>query len=209
MMFPRRKAHDDAGPDLVLASSSRVRAELLRNAGLSVVIDPASIDEDEIKRGLRAEGAPVAAVAETLAELKAKRVSARHPGALVLGVDQMLACGDTWFDKPDDMDQARGQLQALAGRTHGLTTAAVVMLNETRLWHVIDRADLTMRTLSDEVIDAYLRATGNTVCQSVGGYQLEGLGIHLFQAVRGDFFTILGLPLLPLLAYLRDREVLS
>lgn len=202
--FPLQKPLDET-PPLVLASGSTIRAEMLRNAGLDIVVEPASVDEDEFKRALRADGAPVADVAETLAEVKAKRVSARHPGALVLGADQMLECGDIWFDKPVDRDHAAGHLQALSGKTHHLITAAVIVQNDTRLWHTIDTAALTVRPLSDSVIAAYLERVGDRALSSVGAYQLEAEGAHLFTKISGDYFTILGLPLLQILGYLRGR----
>jgi len=202
--FPMKKRPEET-PPLVLASGSSIRADMLRNAGLDVIVDPASVDEDEFKRALRADGAPVADVAETLAEVKAKRVSTRHPGALVLGADQMLECGDIWFDKPVDRDHAAGHLRALSGKTHKLITAAVIVQNDTRLWHTIDSAALTVRPLSDAVIAAYLDRVGDRALSSVGAYQLEAEGAHLFTQISGDYFTILGLPLLQILHYLRGR----
>ena len=147
-------------------------------------------------------------VAEALAELKAQRVTRRHPGALVIGADQMLECEGTWFDKPADRAAARAQLEALSGRVHRLVTCAVVVLDGERLWHRTESATMTMRRLSPEFLDRYLDTAGNEVLSSVGAYQLEGLGAQLFARVEGDFFTVLGLPLLPLLDFLRVRGVL-
>lgn len=192
---------------LVLASASAARAAMLRAAGVPIEIDAARIDEVEIKRSLEAEAAGSAAIAETLAELKAIAVSRRHPGALVLGADQVLDCDGERFDKPADFAAARAQLLKLGGRRHELFSAAVVARGGERLWHVTDRARLTMRPLSDGFIDGYLGRVGAAALQSVGAYQLEGLGAQLFQRVEGDYFTILGLPLLPLLDFLRGHGV--
>ncbi|AIB13095.1 septum formation protein Maf [Azospirillum argentinense] len=198
-----------AVPTVVLASGSRTRAEMLERAGVRVTLAPAAVDEEEIKLAARAEGAPVEDVAETLAELKAQRVTRKHPGALVIGADQMLECEGRWFDKPADRDAARAQLQDLRGKTHRLVSCAVVIRDGERLWHHVDRARLTMRPFSDAFLDSYLNAAGDDVLGSVGAYHLEGLGAQLFHRVDGDFFTILGLPLLPLLGFLRVHGVIA
>ena len=195
-------------PALVLASASQSRARLLADAGVSVLCQAAAIDEQAVKQSLKAEGAPPAAVAETLAELKAQRVGAKHPDALVIGADQMLTCNDMWFDKPPGRDHAAAQLRALSGRTHTLWTSVCVLRGGSRLWHHNASARLTMRPLSESFIEAYLAAAGTAATASVGAYQLEGLGGQLFASVEGDFFTILGLPLLPLLDFLRANRVL-
>ena len=200
-------AGSPAAPLVVLASASRPRRMLLENAGLRPTVAPAAVDEDEIKRSLRADGAPVEAVAESLAELKAIKISPQHPGALVIGADQMLACGDDWYDKPTSHEIAAEQLQALSGRSHSLVTAVVVVRDSARVWHHCSVAELTMRRLSLEFIDRYLAALGDRALESVGVYQLEGLGAQLFAKVDGDYFTILGLPLLPLLGFLREHQV--
>ncbi len=196
-------------PTVVLASGSRTRAEMLERAGVRVTLAPAAVDEEEIKLAARAEGAPVEDVAEALAELKAQRVTRRHPGALVIGADQMLECEGRWFDKPTDRAAARAQLQELRGRTHRLVSCAVVVRDGERLWHHVDRARLTMRPFSDAFLDSYLDGAGDDVLHSVGAYHLEGLGAQLFHRVDGDFFTILGLPLLPLLGFLRVHGVIA
>ncbi len=199
---------DPAAPRVVLASSSRSRRRLLADAGLPAIGEAPQIDETEVKSALAAEGADTEQVAEALAELKAQRVARRYPGALVIGADQMLECEGKWFDKPDDLNQAVQHLQALSGRTHRLVSSACVVRDGICLWHHGDHARLTMRPLSDAFIDAYLAALGERALDSVGAYQLEGLGAQLFTRVEGDYFTILGLPLLPLLEVMRQHRVL-
>ena len=194
---------------LVLASASASRSAMLRQAGLVITQDEAGVDEDLVKHSLRAEGADAAHVALTLADLKAQQVSRRHPDAFVVGADQMLECNGVWFDKPPDLDHARGHLQALRGKTHTLITAAVVVRAGARVWQHVDRAALTMRPFSDRFIDSYLDAAGGDMCSTVGAYRLEGLGAQLFSRVEGDFFTILGLPLLPLLDFLRGHGIVA
>lgn len=197
-----------ADSKVVLASASQWRAAMLENAGVSVAIDPAHIDEDEIKISFAAENMPPEAAAEALAELKAMRVSPRHPDALVIGADQMLECGGKWFDKPADMDAARAQLKSLRGKPHYLMSCAVIVKDGQRLWHHIDKARLDMRDFSDAFLDAYMARCGSEICQTVGGYRLEAEGAQLFSRIRGDYFTILGLPLLPVLDYLRTHGLL-
>jgi septum formation protein len=193
---------------LILASGSATRRAMLAAAGLAVIPSPPAVDEAEVKASMRAEGGSPADVAEALAVLKAQRVSRRYPGDLVIGADQMLDCDGVWYDKPADRAAARDQLLALRGRTHTLTSTAVVMRDGERLWHATDRARLTMRPFSHVFLEAYLDAVGDAALSSVGGYQLEGRGVQLFSRVEGDHFTVLGLPLLPLLGFLRDHGVL-
>jgi septum formation protein len=194
-------------PALILASASPSRRQLLVNAGLSFAIEPSGVDEDEVKLSLLGECAAPQAIAETLAELKAKRVSARHPAAMVIGADSTLACNGRLFDKPPTLDAARAQLLALGGQTHELSSSVVVARAGMRLWHCTERASLTMRPLTGSFVDAYLARAGEQVTASVGAYQLEGLGAHLFSRVDGDYFTILGLPLLPLLSFLAGHGI--
>jgi septum formation protein len=194
---------------LILASASTTRAALLERAGLALRCEPAAVDEEAIKSSFRAAGAEAGICAASLAEAKAERVSLRHPGALVIGADQILVCGGTWFDKPRDRDEARAHLRALRGRAHELVTAACVMRNGAILWHVVDRPRLEMRDFSDEFLARYLAETGDAVLASVGAYQLEGKGVQLFARIDGDFFSILGLPLLPLLDFLRGAGALA
>ena len=192
-------------PALVLASASAARAALLRAAGVAHAVDPARIDEDELKRALHGQGASAAEAAETLAELKALKVSRRHPGAITIGADQMLECGGEWFDKPADLDHARAHLMALRGKTHELVSAVVAARDGARLWHHVERARLHMRDFSDGFLDSYLATVGQEALETVGAYRLEGLGAQLFTRVEGDYFTVLGLPLLPLLDFLRNH----
>ena len=193
---------------VILASASRIRRELLERAGVPALAEAASIDEDELKAAFRAEGTAAEACAEALAQLKAMRISERHPTALVIGADQMLDCNGTWFDKPSDLAEARAHLLALRGKSHRLVTACVAVRGSERLWHTITAAKLTMRSFTDSFLDDYLQQAGQDVLSAVGAYQLEGLGAQLFERVEGDFFTVLGLPLLPLLGFLRGQGVI-
>jgi septum formation protein len=194
---------------MILASSSPTRARLLADAGLPILVDPAAVDEEEIRASFQSEGRDAAACAAALAEAKATRVSTRHAGSLVLGADQILECGGRWLEKPRDPAAARAQLAYLRGKRHTLVTAAAVVLNGAVIWQTIDRAELTMRAFSDGFLDGYVAASGAELLASVGAYQLESLGAQLFERVEGDFFTVLGLPLLPLLAFLRGHGALQ
>jgi len=195
-------------PAVILASASTTRCELLRHAGVPTTAVPAAIDEDEVKKALQADLATAPQAAETLAELKATKVSAKHGTALVLGADQVLECEGRWFDKPTDKAVAATQLRALSGKRHTLATAVCLMRGGTRLWHRNEVTHLTMRPLSDDFITGYLDAAGDDVLSTVGAYRLEGVGAQLFARVEGDFFAILGLPLLPVLDILRMHGVL-
>lgn len=197
-----------AEPRLLLASSSRTRIRLLRAAGVEILAESPEVDETAAKDLLRRKGATTLEAADALAELKALRVSRRHPGSVVLGADQILDSGGRWFDKPDSRAAARAQLLELRGRSHVLVTSVVAVRDGRRLWERAETASLTMRDFSDGFADAYLRAAGDAVLTSVGGYQLEGLGAQLFSRVEGDHFGILGLPLLPLLDFLRSQDLL-
>jgi septum formation protein len=192
---------------VVLASASLTRAALLAEAGIEVRRDAAGIDEDEIKRSFRQEGLAAASCAAALAEAKAMRVSERYADTLVIGADQMLDCAGIWFDKPRDRAEARAQLIALRGKRHELVSAVAVVKNGAAIWHTVDRSHLTMRAFSDRFLDTYLASLGDEALAAVGVYQLEGLGAQLFERVDGDYFSILGLPLLPLLDFLRGHGV--
>jgi septum formation protein len=188
---------------LILASASAARARLLADAGIAAERDPADIDEAAIKRDFRRDRQNAAECAALLAEAKARTVATRHPDCLVLGADQLLDCEGDWFDKPATLADARDQLCALRGRTHELATAATVIRNGEILWRALDQPRLTMRQFSDAFLDRYLAAMGDRALKTVGGYELEGRGAQLMAKIEGDYFAILGLPLLPLLDFLR------
>ena len=196
-----------ATPRLVLASGSQARLAVLRAAGLLVLVQPASLDEDAVKRAAQDAGWSPGAAALRLAELKAATV--RDPDALVIGADQILECEGHWFDKPADLGAAAAHLRRLRGREHCLHTATVVLRQGRVLWRHVATPRLRMRALSDHVVDAYVAAEGTALLASVGAYRLEGLGIQLFDAVEGEHAAILGLPILPLLAFLREQGVLQ
>lgn len=200
---------NSTGRALILASASSARAAVLRGAGLTFTVEPSRVDEDAVKASLKAEGASAQDVALALADLKAAKISARHPGALVIGADQMLNCNGVWFDKPPDMETLHAQLMALRGKTHHLEAALCVHENGRRIWHVVERAALTMRDFSDDFLKGYVEIAGEDTLASVGGYRLEGTGAQLFSRIEGDYFTILGLPLLPLLDFLRHHGVVQ
>ena len=193
------------GPALVLASASRARRRLLADVGVPVLVDPADVDEAAVKHDMLARGESPGAIAMALAECKALAVTGRHPGALVIGCDQVLAAGDRLFDKPPDMAAARTHLQALRGQPHMLISAVAVARGDVILWRHEEAAHLTMRSFSDAFLDAYLAAAGPAVLGSVGAYALEGTGAQLFERIAGDHFTIQGLPLLALLDFLRAQ----
>jgi len=196
-------------PPVVLASASKTRAGLLTRAGVDLVCDPADLDETAVKGAFRSERHDAASCAVALAADKARRVCPRHPGALVIGADQMLVCGDAWLDKPHDLAEARRQLERLRGQRHELVTAAAVLRDGAVRWQQVERAFLYMRRFSDAFLDAYLAAVGAAALSSVGAYQIEGLGAQLFARIEGDYFAVLGLPLLPLLDYLRGEGALT
>ena len=194
---------------LVLASASTARARLLQGAGIKFVCDPASIDENAVKAAARESNSEVTATAATLAETKAMVVSQRHPGALIVGADQILECDGEWFDKATDYDDAVKTLETLRNRTHRLVSAAVVMLDSVQVWQDVETARLTMRPFTDSFLRNYVDAMGPDILETVGAYRLEGVGVQLFSRIEGSFFTILGLPLLPLLAFLRHEGVIA
>jgi len=192
---------------LIVASQSAVRKSLLANAGVTVETIPANIDERAIqtKSGLRDPGQ----IAARLADEKAKFVSQQHAGRYVIGADQTLALGDRLFSKPADRPAAQAQLATLAGQSHTLHSAVSVARDGAILFSHVSVARMTMRALSRVEIDAYLNEAGDAVLSSVGAYQLERTGVHLFDRIDGDHFTILGLPLLPLLSFLRSEKLLT
>ncbi len=188
---------------LILASQSEVRRRILAAAGLPVEVRPAGIDERGIEARSNARGP--ADVARVLAGAKAHTVAAQMPARLVLGADQTLALGEQRFSKPVDRAAAREQMRALSGKTHRLYSAITLVRDGRVLFEHVDTEELTMRALSDTFIDTYLDAVGDGALASVGGYQIESVGIHLFEKISGDYYAILGLPLLPLLDFLRKE----
>ncbi len=184
---------------------------MLASAGVACAVLPSSVDEPALRQALEASGAATrpADVARALAEAKARDVARLHPDALVIGADQVLALGPRIFEKPPDVAAARRHLLELRGRCHDLISAVVLAQGGSIVWSCIDTATLAVRTFSPEFLETYLTAAGPVVCQSVGAYQLEGLGAQLFDNIEGDYFTILGMPLIPLLAELRTRQVIA
>jgi septum formation protein len=197
------------GECLILASASAARQKLLADAGLEFIVEPARIDEALIKARFMADGHSAADCALALADAKARQVAADYRGGLVIGADQILVCGDVWFDKPASLPDARCQLQTLRGRTHKLVTAACIVQEHACIWQAETSAKLTMWEFSDAFLETYLAAEGTAVLGSVGAYRLEGRGIQLFAQVEGNYFAILGLPLLELLGFLRERGALA
>ncbi len=194
---------------IVLASASASRAAMLADADVPFETVPAGVDEEAVRASLEAEGFRPRDVVDALAELKACRVSARMEGRLVLGADQILVCEGRIFAKPENREAAADQLRELRGREHTLTSAAVLARDGVAVWRFVDEARLRMRRFSEAFLERYLEAAGDAVFATVGAYRLEGRGVRLFEAVEGDFFTVLGLPLLPLLQQLRILDVLT
>lgn len=193
---------------LILASQSVARARLLSAAGVAFEAAPAHVDEAAVKDSLLHEGAKPLHIAEVLAELKAQRVSIKRPGCLVLGCDQVLDCEGTVYDKPASLEQAKAHLLSLSGKWHTLPTMAVVALNGEAIWRQGASPRLKMRVFSADFVDGYLSRAGGAVLSSVGAYQVEHLGAQLFERIDGDYFSVLGLPLLPVLDFLRVRGLL-
>lgn len=191
---------------LLLASESATRRAIIEAAGIPVETEPAGIDEREIEAA--SQMATAGEVAVVLAGAKAQAVGAKRPARIVVGADQTLSLGERRMSKPTSRAAAREQLQALRGRTHTLHSAAAVAVNGKIVFSHLSTAPLTMRSFTDAFLDCYLDEAGDAVTRSVGAYQLEGLGIQLFERIEGDHFTILGLPLLPLVGYLRSSGFL-
>lgn len=194
---------------LILASASTIRLHLLAAAGLEVTAIAARIDEDLIRATLETDAASPRDIADTLAEMKARKLADKNPTALVLGCDQVLDFEGRVWGKPETPDAARTQLQTLRGKTHRLLSAVVLCDAQRPVWRHIGEARLTMRDFSDAFLDDYLGRNWESIRSAVGCYKLEEEGVRLFSAIEGDYFTILGLPLLPLLGYLEQREFIT
>lgn len=194
---------------LILASASEVRARVLKGAGVDFDIHPAHVDEEAVKDSLLAAKAPLRDVADALAELKALRVSANRPDALVLGADQVLAFEGELVNKCASLDEARTLLRRLRGRSHQLISALVLAKAGGAIWRTAETATLKMRDFSDRFLDDYLASEGEELLKGVGCYRLESRGAQLFERVEGDYFTVLGLPLQSLLAVLRQHGIVA
>jgi septum formation protein len=197
-------------PPLILASSSQARTRLLEAAGLAFIVEPPGLDEGTMRQAVSGEASLHAHdIAELLARAKAEAVSDLAPGAFVIGSDQVLALGARIFAKPDSMEAARDQLLDLSGKSHALHTSVALAKNGETIWAETTIATLTMRKLTPEFIGRYLAAAGEDLLSSVGAYQIESIGIELFEKIDGDYFSILGLPLLPLLDALRHHGAID
>ena len=204
-------SHGEVGErNVVLASQAAVRAAMLRAAGLSFSVQPARVDEGAVKDAMRAEDPEGRETARALRRPQGPAGERwRAPGAFVIGADQLLVCGNEWFDKPVDVADARGQLQRLRGRRHTLVTAVSVVRDGAEIWGDLACPALTMRPFSDAFLERYLERAGEGILACVGGYEAEGLGAQLLAEIEGDWFAVLGLPLLPLLAFLREHGLVE
>ncbi|WP_288938892.1 Maf family nucleotide pyrophosphatase [Roseovarius pacificus] len=190
---------------IILASGSDIRATLLRNAGVVFDVVPARVDEEALRDAMLAEDAGARDIADALAEMKAQKISAKHPEALVIGCDQVLNLQGQLLTKPDSPEMARTQLLAMRGKRHELLSAAVICENGKAIWRHVGVVRLLMRQFSDAYLDDYIARNWDSIRHSVGAYKLEEEGVRLFSQVQGDYFTVLGLPLLELLSYLTLR----
>ena len=197
--------------NIVLASGSPWRARLLRQAGVPFEVLTQPVDEESVRESLQAEGVSAEDAAVALAELKARRVAMLLPGddVIVLGCDQILDLDGVWLGKPADLDGARDHLRRLRGRRHRLPTGIVAFRGGSRIWHHVAAPRLWMRDFSDTFLDTYLAGIGDVATRTVGAYEYEGRGVQLMAPIEGDYFTILGLPLLPLLQFLRDQGAIG
>lgn len=194
---------------IILASGSEIRQTLLRNAAVPFEVVVGRIDEESVKDALVQEGAAPRDIADALAEGKARKVSMKHPDALVIGCDQTLSFKGRLISKPRNMAEARAQLSEMRGERHKLLSAAVIYENGEPKWRHVGEVRLEMKQISDAYLDDYLTRNWDEIRHSVGAYMLEAEGVRLFSRIDGDYFTVLGLPLLPLLAYLSERKVIA
>ena len=194
---------------MILASASKIRLQMLQNAGVAVEVKPARIDEAAVKSSMLAEGAHMRNIVDTLAEMKAHKIAMKHPSRLVLGSDQILVEEGNLFDKPVTVEDAKSQLRQLRGKTHRLMSAAVMIRDGEVTFRHITTAKLIMRNFSDDFLDNYSAKLGNSLTDTVGGYKLEEIGVQLFSRIEGDYFTILGLPLLECLDHLRQQGMIQ
>ncbi|MBT0957697.1 Maf-like protein [Alphaproteobacteria bacterium KMM 3653] len=195
--------------DLILASGSSIRAELLRNAGVPFEVSVPRVDEQMIKAAMQAEGFASRDIADALADAKAQKISAKNPEAFVLGCDQVLEFDGRLIDKSSSPEEAAALLAQMSGKPHRLFSAAVIYKDLEPQWRHIARVDLTMRVLSEAFQHSYIDDNWEEIRHCVGGYMLEGAGVRLFSQVRGDYFAVLGLPLLEVLSYLGQRGVIT
>jgi septum formation protein len=194
---------------LILASASQSRADILSRASIQHLSISSDIDEDSLKQTARDEGIDVKIVTQRLALSKAVEVGKDYPEKFVLGCDQILDCEGVWFDKPKTLNEARTHLENLRGKTHRLVNGLVIVHEGSVIWTHTAIATLSMRDFSNTFLEKYLNISGQSILGSVGAYRLEAYGVHLFDTIDGDYFTILGLPLLPLLSFLREQDVLD
>tara|TARA_B100000686_G_C16803340_1_gene987866 strand:+ start:5313 stop:5927 length:615 start_codon:yes stop_codon:yes gene_type:complete len=194
---------------IILASASKARSLILRGAGVNFNIYPADVDESALKNEAKDKQYFVDDLVLNLATVKAKKISRKKPDAIVIGSDQLLECGGKWYDKTNNRENAKKQLEELSGKIHTLVTAVAVVRDEKRIWSHIEKPELCMRHIGDDFINYYLDIAKDEVYDCVGAYRLEGLGSQLFDRITGDYFTILGLPLLPLLNFLRQQGIIK